>query len=529
MKIIQTELLTPASIQRMSSTEREWVYNGLDCCLTYEIDDELELVMDDIARGTYQMSLALQAPVLEMNMRGILVDLAQRDKAIAQLKADAIKVDGNFDKLCRSIFGREVNSASPKQCIDLFYNWLGLPEQKKRNTKGEYVATTDREALEKLASIYYPAKPFVSHILKSRDIWKQVGTLETPLLNGRFYTSLSVAGTKTGRLASALSDFAVGSNLQNIDRRIKRMFIADPGKKFANVDLEQADARNIGAQTWNLFPQYRRKTKGQNFLDACEGGDLHTSVAMMVWEHDFPWEFDLTKPFAKQHNREIADQPFYREKTYRDSTKILGHGSNFNGQPPQMSKHTKIAQSVISEFQFKYFEAFPEVHDRIEWVGEQLVKYGALTTLFGRRRYFLKRRSDNKTLNEGCAFDPQSMTADEINWAMLRFYSIVKPRFPSAELMIQVHDSLLIQYDESDEEAILPYIKEAFKVELTLAEGRKFFVPCEVQVGWNWDYQVKWSEKDFEKGKCSKSDVGQVKENPNGMIKYKGADTRQRV
>jgi DNA polymerase I-like protein with 3'-5' exonuclease and polymerase domains len=239
MKIIQTELLTPASIQRMSSTEREWVYNGLDCCLTYEIDDELELVMDDIARGTYQMSLALQAPVLEMNMRGILVDLAQRDKAIAQLKADAIKVDGNFDKLCRSIFGREVNSASPKQCIDLFYNWLGLPEQKKRNTKGEYVATTDREALEKLASIYYPAKPFVSHILKSRDIWKQVGTLETPLLNGRFYTSLSVAGTKTGRLASALSDFAVGSNLQNIDRRIKRMFIADPGKKFANVDLER--------------------------------------------------------------------------------------------------------------------------------------------------------------------------------------------------------------------------------------------------------------------------------------------------
>lgn len=515
MKIVKTELLTPQSIANMSATEREWIYNGLDCCLTYEIDEVLDEVMDPIARRTYEMSLALQAPVLEMNMRGILVDLEERDKAIASLTADATKVDLAFDYLCRNIFNRLVNPNSPKQVGELFYTWLSLPEQKKRNTKGDYVPTTDRDTLEKLAGIYYPAKPFVSHILKSRDLWKQIGTLSTPLWNNRFYTSLSIAGTKTGRLASALSDFAVGSNLQNIDRRIKRMFIADPGKKFANVDLEQADARNIGAQVWNLFPEYRHRNRGQSFLDACEGGDLHTSVAMMVWP-DFPWEWDKTKPHAAKHNREIADQPFYREKTYRDSTKVLGHGTNFNGQPNQMSKHTKIAKGIIEEFQFKYLEAFPEIGDRIEWVGNELVDKGYLITLFGRRRYFLKRRGDNKTLNEGCAFDPQSMTADEINWAMLRFYTLVKPRFPSAELMIQVHDSLLIQYDEADEEAIIPLIKEAFKVSLTLHEGREFYVPCEVQVGWNWDYRTEDKK------------TGEIK-NPNGMIKYKGADARKRV
>ena len=87
MRIIQTELLTQEALARLGVMDREWVYNGLDCCLTYEIDDELDSVMDPIARGTYQMSLALQAPILEMNMRGIKIDLAERDKAIASLSA----------------------------------------------------------------------------------------------------------------------------------------------------------------------------------------------------------------------------------------------------------------------------------------------------------------------------------------------------------------------------------------------------------------------------------------------------------
>lgn len=401
--------------------------------------------------------------------------------------------------------------------LTLFYDWLGLPEQKKRNSSGVYAPTTDRDALEKLAGMYFIAKPFVNHVLKARDISKQIGTLETALSPaGRLHTSFSIAGTKTGRLASSMADFGDGTNLQNIDKRIRKIFIADPGYKLCNVDLEQADARNIGAQVWNLFPEFMNKNRGQNFLDACESGDLHTTVAMMVWP-DFPWEFDLTKPHARKHNREIADQQFYREKSYRDTTKVLGHGSNFNGQPPQMSKHTKIEQHIIQNFQASYFDAFPEVKKRIEWVGNELIEKGYLTTLFGRRRYFLKRRGDNKTLNEGCAFDPQSMTADEINHAMLKMYTIVKARFPEVQLLLQVHDSLLLQYPESIEDEVIPYIKQAFRTVLQLRAGRQFFVPCEVQVGWNWGYP------EYDKA------TGKIIGNPNGMMKYKGHDERVRV
>ena len=517
MRIIETDQLTPEKLKAFGETYKLWIYNGLDCCVTHEVDTEMDSVIDDVARNTYAMSLGLQGPILEINMRGIKVDLEERDRAIGLLQRDIDKVDAQFDKLCLAVFGQRVNPASPKQVGDLFYKWLNLPEQKARNSNGVWAVTTSRDALEKLAGMYQPAKPFVSHILKSRDIAKQISTLSTSLgADGRFHTNLSIAGTKTGRLASSMADFGDGGNLQNIDKRIRKIFVADTGYKFCNIDLEQADARNIGAQVWNLFPEHMAKNRGLNFLDACESGDLHTTVAMMVWP-DFPWILDPANPLAKTHNREIADQPFYREKSYRDSTKILGHGSNFNGQPPQMSKHTKIDQYIITNFQSSYFGAFPEVKKRIEWVGEQLIKHGYLTTLYGRRRFFLKRREDNKTLNEGCAYDPQSMTADEINKALIALFWL-RRKWPLLQLLMQVHDSVLLQYPEEYEaQGVIEDIKACFNNYLTLRGGRKFMVPCEVQVGWNWGYP--------EYDKVTKAIVG----NPNGMIKYKGIDTRQRV
>jgi DNA polymerase I-like protein with 3'-5' exonuclease and polymerase domains len=432
MKIIETGSLTPASLASMGETQKLWIYNGLDCCLTHEIHGELSSVIDPIARATYEISKGLQGPILEMNMRGVLVDIEERDRTVGLLQADLGKVQARFDRICLSIFETRLNTASPKQMNTLFYEWLGLPEQKKRNNNGVWAPTTDRDALEKLAGMYQPAKPFVSHILKARDIAKQIGTLQTALgTDGRFHTNFSIAGTKTGRLASSMADFGDGGNAQNLDKRIRKIFIADPGYKLCNIDLEQADARNIGAQVWNLFPELMSKNRGLNFLDACESGDLHTTVAMMVWP-EFPWELDLTKPFARQHNREIADQTFYRDKSYRDACKTLGHGTNFNGQPPQMSKHTKVDQSIIAGVPVPLLRRFSEVKKRIEWIENEINEKGYLITLFGRRRFFLKRRGDNKTLNEGCAYDPQSMTADEINQAMRNIFRLKRlyPRSP---------------------------------------------------------------------------------------------------
>jgi hypothetical protein len=257
--------------------------------------------------------------------------------------------------------------------------------------------------------------------------------------------------------------------------------------KFANIDLEQADSRNIGALCWNVLrdPQY---------LDACESGDLHTAVARIT-HPERSWTG------RGRDDRVIAETPFYRHYSLRHMCKVLGHGTNYLGSPFEMSKHTKIEQSIIKEFQTTYFAAFPAIPRLHEWIRMQILETGNLVTPFGRKRWFFGKRDERDTLKQAVAHMGQSMTADEMNHAMIALW-----RLNIAQILLQGHDSILIQYPEEKENEIIPKALEAMRVPLELEGGRAFTVPLEVNVGWNW------------------SKAG--KDNPNGLSKW--PDERRR-
>src|ERR1017187_143250 len=309
MKAIKTHLLTPTEIALMGETYRYWVYNGLDCCLTAEILDVIKPQLDNISRSTYEFSKALQAPVLEMRMRGVLVDAEWRDRTIESYTRDLRTIEGQLNRILLEGIGYAINWNSPAQLKKLLYEVLGLPPQKKRNTKGLYTITADRDALEKLET-YFNAQPIISHILALRDISKKIGVLKTSIdSDGRMRTSYNIAGTTTGRFSSSLSDFGTGGNLQNLEERLRRPFVADPGMKFAYIDLEQAESRLVGAIEWNLFGDSR-------YLDACESGDLHTTVCRLAWT-ELGWTGNL------RGDKDIAERPFYRQFSYRHMAKVL--------------------------------------------------------------------------------------------------------------------------------------------------------------------------------------------------------------
>ena len=305
-------------------------------------------------------------------------------------------------------------------------------------------------------------------------------------------TSYNIAGTTTGRFSSSLSDFGTGTNLQNIEERLRRPFVADPGFKFAYIDLEQAESRLVGAIEWNLFGDGR-------YLDACESGDLHTSVCRLAWDN-LAWSAgnDL------KADREIAEQPFYRQHSYRHMAKVLGHGTNYHGKPFTMAKHTKLAAGDISEFQTKYFRAFP-AHQR--WhaaVASELIQTGNLVTITGRRRWFFGRRNDDATVREAIAYGPQGAVGDILNQGMLRVWHL-----NICQLLLQIHDAILVQYPENEEDKILPQLLETIKVPIQLENKRTLIIPSEAQVGWNW----------------AKFD----KNNPDGLQKFRGHDDRKRT
>lgn len=474
--------------------ETRWIYNGLDSCVTAEVLQNMLAQADDVALRTYEFSKALQAPVLEMNLRGMLVNKRARMKLIYEFKQKIIRLEEQLRAIvCEGIGIPEFNWRSPKQANNLLYNIMQLPVQKKRNSAGIWAPSCDRKALEKL-SFYFIAEPVVSHMLMLRDLGKAVGFLETPLVKGRMITDYQIAGTKIGRLSSSQDDDGEGTNMQNINRSLRHIFVADPGYKLCNLDLEQADSRNVGALCWNLLHDQDEKMAGA-YLDACESGDLHTTVTKMV-RTDLPWG---TAP-----DREIADRIFYRDKTYRDGSKALGHGTNFLGQPPQLAMETRIPLALVKEFQPIYLTAFPAIplwHQNVFW---QIENLGYLQNLFGRRRFFFGRPKEGETRRQAVAYEPASMTADETNHGMLKLW-----RENKVQLLAQGHDAILFQYKEEEEEKIIPWAMKIVQTPLILAKDREFVIPVEAKTGWNWG---DWNES-----------------NPDGLKKWKGADDRKRT
>lgn len=494
-KIIQTSQM---DLRSFNADETHWIYNGLDCCITEEIFQTLHPMIDDCCKHTYSFSKALQAPVLEMCLRGMLVNKQRRSKVLREMRIKLAQLDEQLTQLLRDGVGVEnVNWRSPAQLNNLLYNVMNLPVQRKRNANGVYAPTTDRDALEKLQT-YFIAEPIINHILLLRDIGKSIGFLETGIdPDGRMRTDLKIAGTVTGRFASSETEFETGTNMQNVTESLRSVFVADPGYKLANLDLEQGDSRNVGALCWNYLvdnPEWDERTAGA-YLDACESGDLHTTVAKMTLKH-LPW--------GSAPDREVAEAICYRHFDYRFMCKKLGHGSNYLGTPPTMARHTKFPLQSVKDFQDSYFEAFPCIpawHDKVFY---ELEHFSFLTTPFNRRRFFFGRPKDSATRREAVAHVPQSMTAEEINLGILKLWQANR-----IQLLIQVHDSILFQYPEELEDEIIPWALETLKTHLILKRGREFFVPTEAKCGWNWgNYNAE--------------------ENPDGLKKWKGGDTRIR-
>jgi len=460
MKIINTATTNPEDIT--TQQEREDIYNGLDCAITSEILDALLPQLDAHTGPTYAFSRALQGPVLEMQLRGILVDQARRQDVIDEYYDVIDRLEGQLEQIVLDGVGMPSFSwRSNADLQKLFYGHLGIPTIRKQGRP-----TCDHKALEKM-QLFLVARPIVNHLLTMREIQKKIDFLKTGVdLDGRIRTSYNISGTNTGRFSSSYSEFGTGGNLQNVEESLRSVFIADWGWKFAKFDAKAGESYVVGAIEGNLFNDWR-------YLDAVESGDVHTAVARICWP-GLGWTGDLRRDKA------IAERPFYRHYSYRFMCKKLGHGSNYGGQPETLALQTNLPEPVVIGFQPKYFRAFPAHLRWHGWTDTKLRTDGFLVTLTGRKRWFFGRRNDPSTLREAIAYDPQGSLADIVNRAMLRIW-----RQRPCLIMMQDHDALTFMYKEEDEDVIIPQLQEMLVEEIPLEHGRTLSIPYDCKVGWN--------------------------------------------
>jgi len=244
LTIIKTEDLAREVISVLPEGVVHQIYCGLDTCVTFEVFEALSSLLagrrgpmtrtnDDEPEWPllYSFERALQAPALDMMLRGFAIDEFERTRGIEDTRASLVVIREQLDLLADAIRGeprRGLNPSSPKQLKEFFYGHMRLPEI-WTSQKGVKKLSLNRETLERL-DLYLHARPIISLILAARDLAKRLSVLETEVsYDGRMRTSYNIGGTNSGRWSSSSDVTGTGTNLQNITPELRKMFVADRG------------------------------------------------------------------------------------------------------------------------------------------------------------------------------------------------------------------------------------------------------------------------------------------------------------
>lgn len=408
--------------------EQLWRYNGEDCVRTFEIREGEEAAIAELSKTWPKLPEVvafqhrLQPAVVRMMQRGVRSDDKERARMATELMSRSAEIQTEVNNLT----GCDLNIRSPKQMTEFFYGVLGQTPIYSRNpdgTRGN--PTCDDDALGKIAGREPLLRPLIARIqaLRSAGVFQSTFVQMPRDTDGRLRCSYNVAGTKTYRFSSSENAFGSGGNLQNIPNgdeddldslillpNIRRLFLFDPGKTGFDLDGDSADLRIVTGES------------------GCRAMQAYFAAS--------------AKPYV-----EIAKE-FYRDpsitKHHRSYKvmKALCHGTNYGGEAPGLAERIGLPVHDIDRMQKWYFGMCPEIKRWQEDTVDQLENRGYIENPFGYRLWRWDRMS-RKLKNEALAWKPQSTVGILINKALVAIDETV----PEVELLLQVHDSLVGQFD----------------------------------------------------------------------------------
>ena len=423
---------------------RAWFVNRIDSA-----------IRDRMEAATLALFLEIEIPSLTtlaaMEMRGVTVN-----KEKLQALSDELGIRAETAKNeAFAVIGREVNLASPKQLQEVLFDQLGMP--KTRATKTGY--TTDATALADLQATN--PHPFLGLLLEHRDVTKLNQIVETLIQaigpDGRIHTTYGQTGTSTGRLSSA------NPNLQNIPirtadgRRIREAF--EVGEGFDA--LFTADYSQIEMRIMAHF------SEDEGLIEAfISGEDLHKFVGARVF----------------------GVEPGEVTGEMRSQVKAMSYGLAYGLSAFGLARQLGIDNSAAKKLMADYFQRFGGVRDYLRSVVEQARAQGYTETLFGRRRPFPDLASPNRVLRdnaERAALNApmQGTAADIMKIAMIGIEQDLVALGLKSQLLLQVHDELVLEVIESEREQVEKIVTDR------MSHAAKLRVPLDVQigVGANWN------------------------------------------
>ncbi|MCS6978668.1 MAG: DNA polymerase I [Flavobacteriales bacterium] len=393
-------------------------------------------------------------PVLEdMERTGVAVDT----RYLASLSEDFTKEAHILEKEIFDLAGTSFNISSPKQLGEILFDRLKLDPKAKRTGKTKQYATSE-DVLEGLAGRH----PIVVKVLEYREIQKLKSTYVEALpemvnpRTGRIHTSFNQTITATGRLSSN------NPNLQNIPIRtprgqaIRKAIVASrPDYRLLSVDYSQVELRIIASLS-----------EEENMIRAfLEGQDIHAATAARLFG----------VPLEKV------------SKDMRSKAKMVNFGIIYGITPFGLAQRTGLSRTEAGAIIDQYFHQYPRIRTYMDRQIALAREKGYVETLFGRRRYLRDIHSANPTVRgfaERNAINApiQGTAADIIKLAMIQVHQKLKEKKLKTQLVLQVHDELVLDGPESEMEEVQPLVQHLMETACSL----RVPLATESGVGRNW-------------------------------------------
>lgn len=439
--------------QRKTDSMSEYFkYNATDACLTLECYYAIDRELNESGLKPFYLNFvhSLIEPLLGMQLRGVRFDSEKRNRLRKQFREKISRLQIELEELV----GHPLNVGSHQQMTKWLYKELKLPKKYKKDRQtGRRSLTANEEALNELKiKAEGKAKEALKKVLEIRERNKILSTYLNVKLDSdkRLRCSYLVTGTETGRLSSRKTARGTGNNLQNIPAGVvKELLIADEGKTLINADLSQAEARVVAY------------VSGEERLRELfeSGGDIHRRNAANIYG--------------------IKEEEVNSEQ--RDLAKRVVHASNYGMGPRTFARTAGIPESEAKRLLNQYFAQYPRLKRWHLQVASDLKKFRRLTTPLGRTRIFFNRWSESLT-KEGLAYIPQATVADIVNQGLVRLHD------EGFEILLQVHDSIVVQCDDTKEK-IRHTVKRMRKAmtEPVVLNGKVMTIPVEFKIGYNWN------------------------------------------
>lgn len=487
-----------------------WVYNGKDSCILHDINNTQDPLIKRVPGSvqSYRFKMELLKPYTYMAMRGCLID----QKRLLQHRHELLEKIIKLQNTLNALVGKPINVKSVKDKPWLLYDHLGLPKQYAgRGTTRKL--TSNEEAILRCRQLNRDSHTDLIlsttlDLIKARTDFSDTYKLE-PFEDGRIRSSYNPVGTDTGRLSSSSTsvraiitkakiklapngntvvknetkqDF-LGTNLQNVSKWLRDVFVPDPGYRFWQFDYSGADAWTVAADCAALG--------NPKMLEHLQQGVKPSCVILMMRKYGSEvilWDVDKIL--------EVQPEMINAGKMYV-CAKACQHGTNY-GMGAQLLADTIFKRSrgdiLITSTQAKQlqtaYESYYTVSKRTNYIRNQLSKYGYLDTVSGTRRRFLNIRNsynvEASVLRAALSFEPQNNTTYATNLALHRLYYWSANRDAVGNLvhqpLLMIHDALAGQSPVDIDDTIL---RRAFDVEMTV-HGITFTIPAEGGFGPNW-------------------------------------------